>query len=40
MQLDMLKLLVEHGVDINFQFTLFGDKDKLFKGSISRQATK
>jgi hypothetical protein len=30
MQLDMLKLLVEHGVDINFQFTLFGDKDKLF----------
>jgi hypothetical protein len=30
MQLEMLKLLVEHGVDINFQFTLFGDKNKLF----------
>ena|SRR6476660_7155681 len=29
-QLEMLKLLVEHGVDINFQFTLFGDKQKLF----------
>lgn len=30
MQLEMLKLLVEHGVDVNFQFALFGDKDKLF----------
>jgi hypothetical protein len=30
LQLEMLKLLVQHGVDINFQFTLFGDKQKLF----------
>lgn len=30
MQLEMLKLLIEHRVDINFQFTLFGDKNKLF----------
>jgi len=30
MQLEMLRLLVEHGVDVNFLFTLFGDKDKLF----------
>ena len=29
-EMEILKLLVEHGVDINFQFTLFGDKQKLF----------
>lgn len=30
LQLEMLKLLVEHGVDINCPFTFFGDKKSLF----------
>jgi hypothetical protein len=30
MQIEILKILVAHGVDINFQYTIFGDKTKLF----------
>ena len=30
LQIEMLKMLVAHGMDINFQFTMFGDTTNLF----------